>query len=280
VEVLEGSSIRATVVANVFRQDLRDAGTGTGSYGFSIAVPAALKNGQGRTLSVRIQGTTFILPGTRAITCATPAIYNGNFEIADCIKIGGWVWATNYPDSTLTVEVLEGNAVVATGIAANYRGDMSIGTRNYGFRIVLPESLKNGQVHQLTVRVKGTNYILPGSVKSVTCASSARVLSTTNSDTLEEKLELNSENLVDWELIVAPNPTKGSITINYQLMKKESATMLVYDLTGTLIWKKDVIGSGKKAMESLNLDKYPDGDYIFHIRASHKSESKRIVLTK
>ncbi|SKC18860.1 hypothetical protein SAMN05660293_05365, partial [Dyadobacter psychrophilus] len=175
VEVLEGTSIRATVVANIFRQDLFDSGKGNGKYGFTIPLPALLRNGQARQLSIRIKGTIYTLSGSpKTVTCAAPAIYNGNFEIANCDKVSGWASASNYLDSAVVVELVEGSNVVAIGTANLYRGDLSMGTKKYGFNIALPSSLKNGQARQLSVRIKGTTYVLPGSTKTVTCASPAQ----------------------------------------------------------------------------------------------------------
>ncbi|MCF0063854.1 T9SS C-terminal target domain-containing protein, partial [Dyadobacter sp. LJ419] len=174
LELLEGTTVRATVVANLYREDLKNAGTGTGNYGFEIPVPNSLKTGKPVQLSIRVKGTTYILPGSiKTITCGAPQYY-GSFELVDCNTVYGWAWAGNYPDLPLTVELVEGNIVHATGVANIYRQylkDYNIGNGKYGFSFPLPTSLKNGQARQLSIRVQGTTYILPNSPRSVTCAA-------------------------------------------------------------------------------------------------------------
>ncbi|SKC18418.1 T9SS type A sorting domain-containing protein, partial [Dyadobacter psychrophilus] len=277
IEVLEGNTVFTTSVANIFRQDLLNAGTGTGKYGFSVALPEEFKSGQARQLSIRIQGTIFTLSGSpKTVTCAKPAIY-GNFETADCSKISGWVWASNYSNSSLTVEVLEGSSIVATAQANLYRGDMSIGTRNYGFRIPLPESLKNGQPRQLSVRVKGTTYVLPGSSKTVICSSSARYAA---SDFGVFKSSVTANGQIDFELVLAPNPTKGLVTVNYNLLPGQNAELIVFDLKGRTVYTGIVTGIGEKKSQLVDLSSNAEGDYIFQLRASNNVQVKRVVLIK
>ncbi|OJV15890.1 MAG: hypothetical protein BGO21_30415 [Dyadobacter sp. 50-39] len=173
VELLADGAVVATSVANSYREDLKNAGTGTGNYGFSIPVPNNLKDAQPHSYSVRIQGTTYVLGGSpRTMTCAVPSQYGGGFETANCSALTGWVWDKIYPESALTVEILEGTTVVATGLANIYRADLKAagyGTGNYVFSIPLPDSLKDGVSHQLSVRVKGSTYMVGGTTKTVNC---------------------------------------------------------------------------------------------------------------
>jgi hypothetical protein len=275
VEVLEGTSIRATAVANIFRQDLRDAGTGTGNYGFSIAMPAALKTGQPRQLSIRIQGTTFTLSGSpKTITCAVPAVYNGNFEIANCTKISGWISATNYPDSAVVVEIVEGATVITSTVANMYRGDLKNGTKNYGFSIVLPESLKNGQERVLSVRVKGAAYVLPGSARTVTCVSSARIVE--NVDDSERQLS-SIVSAIDWELKISPNPTRGIVSVSCGSLN-EKAVLTIFALNGRKLNQRELSNKGEESKELIDLSSYPDGVYLFKMETQNKSEIKRVIL--
>jgi hypothetical protein len=175
VELLEGSTVLGTTVAGNYRDDLKNGGIGTGKYGFSMALPASLKNDQPHQLNIRIKGSSYVIPGLpRTVTCATPFQLSGQLEQADCGTVRGWAWASNYPDSAFTVELLEGSTLLATAVANTYRADLKNsgqGTGNYGFSIALPASIKNGQPHQLSVRIKGSSVVLSGSPKTVTCAA-------------------------------------------------------------------------------------------------------------
>ncbi|MCE6992607.1 T9SS C-terminal target domain-containing protein, partial [Dyadobacter sp. CY323] len=174
VEVFEGSTVYATAVADIYREDVKNSGIGTGNYGFKIATPLSLKDGKAHHLNVRIKGTsTILLDSPKSVTCVANQ-YAGRFNGADCSFILGWAWDKNFPDTAVTVEVYEGNMVYATAVANIYREDVKvsgIGTGNYGFKIATPASLRDGKAHSLSVRVKGSTTVLLDSPKIITCAA-------------------------------------------------------------------------------------------------------------
>lgn len=72
VEVLVDGVYKATIPANIFRQDLLTAGRGDGRHGFSWPIPAALKDGRKHRITVRFAESdpTDLLAGkTPTITC-------------------------------------------------------------------------------------------------------------------------------------------------------------------------------------------------------------------
>jgi hypothetical protein len=71
VDILANGSQVAQVMADVFRQDLQNAGKGDGRHGFSFPTPARLKNGQSLAITVRVTNTSFTL-NSRTIQCANP----------------------------------------------------------------------------------------------------------------------------------------------------------------------------------------------------------------
>ncbi|MDR6809247.1 hypothetical protein J2Y45_006461, partial [Dyadobacter sp. BE34] len=170
VELLDGQTVLATTTANQFREDLKNAGTGTGNYGFTMLVPQSyMGDGTAHQLSVRVQNSTYLLSGSpKSITCT----YGGAFEKIDCYAASGWAWDKNNPDVNQTVELLDGTTVIATLIAKNYRENLKtagIGTGNYGFDAVFPQQLKDGKTHSILARVKGIGYVLNGSPKNLLC---------------------------------------------------------------------------------------------------------------
>jgi hypothetical protein len=62
------STLLATVTANVLRKDLLSQGKGDGKYGFSVVLPAAVRNAVKHTLSVRFAGTPTELTNSPKIT--------------------------------------------------------------------------------------------------------------------------------------------------------------------------------------------------------------------
>ncbi|WP_025763225.1 T9SS type A sorting domain-containing protein [Dyadobacter tibetensis] len=172
VELLVGGKVIESTLANHYRADLKNNGTGTGNYGFSFNFPVSYRNGQEQQLSIRIAGTTFMLAGSpKTMRCNTPN-FRGSIDGADCNVFKGWVWDGAYPDANLTVELVEGNTVYATTTANMPRSDLQFGTGNYGYNLSpLPESLKDGQPHVLSMRVKGTDFQLLNSPKTITCSA-------------------------------------------------------------------------------------------------------------
>lgn len=70
VEVLANGQVIATGTANQYRMDLQQAGKGNGIHGYSIALPNTAKTGASVTLTVRVQGTTYLLTNpTAPVTC-------------------------------------------------------------------------------------------------------------------------------------------------------------------------------------------------------------------
>jgi hypothetical protein len=64
VDIYDGETLLATVTANTFRQDVLDAGIGSGQHAFVYATPAELKDGKAHTIQVRVSGSNVQLQGS------------------------------------------------------------------------------------------------------------------------------------------------------------------------------------------------------------------------
>ncbi|MFC6194110.1 hypothetical protein ACFP1I_21020, partial [Dyadobacter subterraneus] len=162
LEFVENDSVFFSLKADQFRSDLKNNGIGTGYYGFSIPLPVKLKDGKVHQFSARIKDVNYILSNSiQTVTCM-PSLYSGRLETVGCNTINGWAWDKNYPNSTITIELIEGNSKFATTTASSYRGDLEsngIGTGYYGFSFAFPSGLKDGKSHQLSVRVQGSTVL-------------------------------------------------------------------------------------------------------------------------
>jgi hypothetical protein len=77
VDIYSDNVLVATVVADIFRQDLLDANKGNGAHGFDLSTPASLMNGQTHSIRVSIGGTNINLSNSpKTINCAGP-VYEG-----------------------------------------------------------------------------------------------------------------------------------------------------------------------------------------------------------
>ncbi|RRA99986.1 putative Ig domain-containing protein [Larkinella rosea] len=70
VDILDGATVVATLLADVFRQDLLTAGKGNGKHAFSWSIPQSLKDGLAHSLSARVSGSGFILKDSpKSLVC-------------------------------------------------------------------------------------------------------------------------------------------------------------------------------------------------------------------
>jgi hypothetical protein len=64
VEIYDGKTLLATIIASDFREDLKKAGKGDGKHSFNYPLAATLRDGQSHTISVRCAGSSSELPGS------------------------------------------------------------------------------------------------------------------------------------------------------------------------------------------------------------------------
>ncbi len=169
VDVYDGSTLIATVLAANFRQDLLNAGLGNGNHGFSFSTPPSLKTGTTHTLTLEIGGAATVL-GARTLSCPAPS-FLGYFDAADCTQLAGWAMDQNQPNSAITVDIYDGTTLLASVLAGTFRQDLANAGRGNGkhaFWFTTP-ALYTGSVHALTIQFGGTASVIAPSPKSVTC---------------------------------------------------------------------------------------------------------------
>ncbi|RRB07611.1 putative Ig domain-containing protein [Larkinella rosea] len=73
VEFYTGSTVWGSTIANIYRDDLKNAGKGNGAHAYSFTVPTDLKDGNTRLIYGRVQGSTFVLKDSgKPLTCNLP----------------------------------------------------------------------------------------------------------------------------------------------------------------------------------------------------------------
>lgn len=77
IRVYEDERLLGTVVADLPRQDLVDAGIGHGRYGFLFEAPEALRDGQPHAITLNIAGTDIALSGTPRVVVHAPPVAPG-----------------------------------------------------------------------------------------------------------------------------------------------------------------------------------------------------------
>ncbi len=73
LEIYIDDKLQSNLKSDQLRQDLLDAGIGTGKYGFVYPIPANLKDGQSHAIKVKVQGADyepeFFKDTPRSISC-------------------------------------------------------------------------------------------------------------------------------------------------------------------------------------------------------------------
>ena len=99
----------------------------------------------------------------------------GIFQGASCDAVWGWAWDSAQPNTPVMVSLFSGSELVATALANRYRADIVAGDGRHGFSMALPDSLRDGAAHSLSVRIQldGTDFTLDSSPKTVSSCSVA-----------------------------------------------------------------------------------------------------------
>ncbi|GAB3933876.1 FG-GAP-like repeat-containing protein [Larkinella terrae] len=106
VEFYTDGMVWGSTVANIYRDDLKNAGKGNGAHAYSFTVPNALKDGTTRIIYGRVLGSTYALKDSgKPLTCSSPAPVRLSADTG----------------SDLQVTVL-GNPVVGSQLAVEVRG--------------------------------------------------------------------------------------------------------------------------------------------------------------
>jgi hypothetical protein len=81
VEFYTGSTVWGSVVANIYRDDLKNAGKGNGAHAYSFEVPPALKDNSSRLIYGRVQGSAYVLKDSgKPLICPSPVRLSAESE--------------------------------------------------------------------------------------------------------------------------------------------------------------------------------------------------------
>ena len=106
----------------------------------------------------------------------TGGSYEGFIDEVSCQVVRGWAWNPSQPDAALTIELYDGDRLLRTIVADQFRPDLRDGGKGNGrhvFHEAAPAELKDGKPHAIRAVVKDSGYALKPSAgvsASVTCA--------------------------------------------------------------------------------------------------------------
>ncbi len=94
----------------------------------------------------------------------------GQLDQCDMQVISGWAWNAAAPEERATLEILDGDRVVGTVVAQDYRADLEAAQKGDGhcaFQWRVPPQLLDSAQHEIHVRFQGTEVEIGASPKTV-----------------------------------------------------------------------------------------------------------------
>lgn len=187
VEIVDDGVVVNKGLADIFREDLPQAGVGDGQHHFRIPVPPGLFDGQVHVLNVREAESGVYLPGgphlvslqdrpggSEAAETTIQDSVSSQSAILHCTgkfdgiyddHVHGWAYAPDHPERRLVVEIISNGNVVARDTADLFRDDLrkaGIGDAHHHFCIPVSPELFTDQVHFLSARIPECDEELPG----------------------------------------------------------------------------------------------------------------------
>lgn len=114
----------------------------------------------------------FVCSGFFAACSKTPPVYEGFHDITNCNGIMGWAWDKNRPDRPIQVDIYDGDMLLATVTAKDFREDLlkaGIGNGQHGFTYPVPPSLRDGKPHSIRMRYAATAIDLNNTPREINC---------------------------------------------------------------------------------------------------------------
>lgn len=135
LEILINDKPIGTIAADIFREDLLDAGIGTGNHAFAFTFPLGCFDGKPAEIIVRSAETGIILPMATGISASVT--HDNRFTgAADSIAtdvISGWIINHLDPHSPVDLAIYLDQALIGRGKTGQYRKDIARNFRGHGF---------------------------------------------------------------------------------------------------------------------------------------------------
>jgi hypothetical protein len=96
--------------------------------------------------------------------------FEGSFDKLAVESVGGWAWDASRPTEAIKVEIYDGTTLLGTVTAQEFRQDLKSagkGDGKHAFNYALPQTLRDGQSHTISIRYAGSTSELPGSPKTL-----------------------------------------------------------------------------------------------------------------
>lgn len=168
----------ADVSAELYREDLKEAGIGTGHHAFFLQLPRGLPRTQRHVIEVRRADDGRPLPGSpqvleaqldaSALPVGSPprAQWRGHLDVVTRGRIEGWAFDPETPEVPLPLVIFNNGELIARVLANRYRPDLEsagLGNGRHGFSYTIPGGLAPTRRHVIQVLGESDHCEMPTS---------------------------------------------------------------------------------------------------------------------
>jgi len=176
VSLYDGTTLLTTVTASASRPDVGGFLGDTGMHGYTIPIPASLKDGNPHSVHVRFEmGTADLTNSPASLNCSVSSVsYVGFVDHAGCDNITGWAADRNRSNTPINIQVYDGSTLIGVFAASASRPDVGafLGDNGmHGFSITTPGQLRDGSMHSVHVKFEASTTELSSSPASLNCTS-------------------------------------------------------------------------------------------------------------
>jgi hypothetical protein len=272
-----------TVSADIFRQDLQNAGKGNGKHAYSFTTPQILKDGQNHVITAKVLNTNYALKwAPKTLNCSAgspdpgpgdPPVVTGNFDgyldKVECGSIRGWAWDAGQPNTPVSVEFFADGQNLGSILADIYRQDIKDAGKGNGkhvYNFPTPYSLKNNLPHVITAKVLNSSYTLKWAPKTLICPGGTRLVAE------------SAEGPKKWNVVVLGNPVTGEeFDAEIQDAENQSVRFLLTDLNGRTVAENWLEVNQARQQIRLKFTNQPAGLYLLRVAGGYQVQTLKIV---
>lgn len=161
------------IIADQFREGLKEAGIGNGSHAFDWKIPGGLSPARSHTILVRGLSDGWLLPGSE--TVLEPAVIRtcgpdnrgmqGHVDSVTGDRIEGWAWDPAEAGTAVLLRVYDNGIAIGEITADRFREglkDAGMGNGRHAFNWAIPGGLSRAFAHAIEVRRQSDGWLLPG----------------------------------------------------------------------------------------------------------------------
>lgn len=195
-----------------------------------------------------------------------PCVANAGFSLSPTTTPQYWIAIPNYPWNVTNATWFWGDGTSANGlytshayaVADNYNICLTV-TVSCGAK----DSVCSSYNVFKTLEIKDEKNIIYINVRKPGLVTS-----------------LDKEELSDFNLTLYPNPNNGQFNLKINNAGSDQVTITIYNLMSEIVYARELIMSGDKTEELVELNEVSNGVYILRVDAGGKTIIKKIILDK